>query len=186
MIHSIKYLFIYHRYWEDKENNIVNPQANDDTRKMLDLKDNLLWQRGVDWFADDLCEDLQRKLPSSDSSSNMCIVIIPSSRPRHWSAGLMALAEQLIEDLNLDDARQALLRHTQISKLANGGNRGHSTHYDSITLNNNFEQIIYNKRILLLDDITTTGNSLQACAQILSENGAGDVYPYALGQTHEY
>lgn len=37
--------------------------------------------------------------------------------------------------------------------------------------------------VLLMDDITTTGNSLYACKDILLENGAETVEMFALGKT---
>ena len=39
--------------------------------------------------------------------------------------------------------------------------------------------------VLLLDDVTTTGNSLIACRDILLKNGADDVIMFALGKTKE-
>ncbi len=39
--------------------------------------------------------------------------------------------------------------------------------------------------VILLDDVTTTGNSLIACRDILLKNGADDVIMFALGETKE-
>jgi len=39
--------------------------------------------------------------------------------------------------------------------------------------------------VILLDDVTTTGNSLRACRDILLENGADYVMMFALGKTKE-
>ncbi len=36
--------------------------------------------------------------------------------------------------------------------------------------------------VLLMDDVTTTGNSLYACKQILLERGADSVEMFALGK----
>ncbi len=38
-------------------------------------------------------------------------------------------------------------------------------------------------RVLLIDDVTTSGNSLRACRDILLQNGAKKVYMLALGRT---
>ena len=36
--------------------------------------------------------------------------------------------------------------------------------------------------VLLMDDVTTTGNSLYACKEILLANGASNVEMFALGK----
>ena len=36
--------------------------------------------------------------------------------------------------------------------------------------------------VLLMDDVTTTGNSLYACKMILEQSGAGEVEMFALGK----
>lgn len=36
--------------------------------------------------------------------------------------------------------------------------------------------------VLLMDDVTTTGNSLYACRKILKNRGAGEVEMFALGK----
>ena len=36
--------------------------------------------------------------------------------------------------------------------------------------------------VLLMDDVTTTGNSLYACREILKNRGAGEVEMFALGK----
>ena len=40
-----------------------------------------------------------------------------------------------------------------------------------------------NVRVLLIDDVATSGNSLRACRDILLKNGAKKVYMLALGRT---
>lgn len=41
---------------------------------------------------------------------------------------------------------------------------------------------IDNDIVLLMDDVTTTGNSLYACKEILLQNGAREVEMFALGK----
>ena len=42
-------------------------------------------------------------------------------------------------------------------------------------------------KVLLIDDVATSGNSLRACKDILKKHGAGEVYMLALGRTaNEY
>lgn len=44
-------------------------------------------------------------------------------------------------------------------------------------------ELIQGREVLLLDDVTTSGNSLVACRQLLLEAGAARVKYMALGRT---
>jgi predicted amidophosphoribosyltransferase len=87
----------------------------------------------------------------------------------------------LLARRNRTDATACLIRHTTINKLATGGDRSIEVHLNSIKVQN--PNLIKDKRILLIDDVTTTHNSLFACKQLLLEAGAAQVYCLALGQT---
>jgi predicted amidophosphoribosyltransferase len=45
------------------------------------------------------------------------------------------------------------------------------------------KESIKDKKILLIDDVTTTGSSIKACAEILLQNGAKRVHALCLGLT---
>ncbi len=65
-------------------------------------------------------------------------------------------------------------------KLATGGRRDKDIHLRIIgTLE---EMDITGDVVLLMDDVTTTGNSLIACKEILINNGAKTVEMFALGR----
>ena len=50
----------------------------------------------------------------------------------------------------------------------------------AFTLAEGVEDKIKNKRILILDDIFTTGTTMSKCAAVLKSNGAAEIYALAL------
>lgn len=73
-----------------------------------------------------------------------------------------------------------LQRTKSIDKLAWGGRRDKQIHLETISAVENMD--ITDNIILLMDDVTTTGNSLYACKEILMEKGAKQVEMFALGK----
>lgn len=64
--------------------------------------------------------------------------------------------------------------------MAAGGNRDRQVHMKSITTLKNMD--MSGDIVLLMDDVTTTGNSLYTCREILLQNGARHVEMFALGK----
>lgn len=67
-----------------------------------------------------------------------------------------------------------------IDKLAFGGERNKEIHMQTISTIQDME--IAGDVVLLMDDVTTTGNSLYVCREILLEKGAAEVEMFALGK----
>lgn len=82
------------------------------------------------------------------------------------------------------DATLCLRRVKSIPKLSVGGNRELSIHFESIEVKN--AQLIQNKNVLLLDDVSRSGNSLRAGKELLLKAGASKVKCVALGKTVTY
>lgn len=83
--------------------------------------------------------------------------------------------------LDLKDNKVYFLRRSHsINKLATGGSRNLSVHMQSIDTVEDID--ISADIVLLMDDVTTTGNSLYVCKEILLNRGAANVEMFALGK----
>jgi hypothetical protein len=138
--------------------------------RVLDLKENKAV--GVTYFFDYMRPKLKKP---------QAIAVVPSHDPAKAPGGLQSLAGKLANGCGMIDAAAALIRHTKITKLADGGDRSLNVHLNSIHVPD--AQLIAGRKVLLIDDVMTSGNSLLACRQILLEAGAAEVLSLALGRT---
>ena len=81
------------------------------------------------------------------------------------------------------DATRALRRTKVVKKAAWGGPRSIDEHLNSISVK---KELVKDKRIIVLDDVTTTGNSLQACQKLLHSAGATKVQKVVIAKTVFY
>jgi len=164
------YMDTYHPYRSGE-----NPNWNAFSGKVLDLKNGK--QIGIDHFHDLL---LQKKLYDGDYA----IVTVPPSDPAKFAThGTNLLVNTLFERCiikKIINGHDFLVRHTKVTKSVSG-NRSIEKHLGSIHIND--KKQVNGKTVLLIDDVTTTGNSLTACAQILTEAGCKKVISLALAQT---
>ncbi len=109
------------------------------------------------------------------------IAVVPSHDPASVRSGLHILVSRINKNIGAVDGGDYLIRTKKIEKLATGGNRALSIHLDSMAANNAAR--FKNRRIMLLDDVLTSGNSMVAGRKVLLEAGAGDVTCIALSQT---
>lgn len=187
MVHETRHLISYHKYWINKENREKNPDFTQESGKLLDLKDIRKERQaiGLQFFT----QKIKEFLPSSGfpiDRVRMHVVLVPSSTAGSWNPGMCNLVDRLCRmNGNFIDCKYALKRHTTINKLANGGDRRPSVHLESISLQAKYHDILNKKTIILLDDVTTTGNSLSACGLILMQHDVREIFPLALGRTHE-
>ncbi len=82
------------------------------------------------------------------------------------------------------DATSCLQRYKKVEKKSNGGNRDINVDLNSIKVNNH--HLLKGQTVLLLDDVTTTGNSFLSCETLLEQAGALRVVKLALGKTASY
>lgn len=158
----------YHRYRnkDGSHNNSFDMFSG----RILDLKDKK--ENGIRYFFnqldDELCEGITIcVVPSHEASANN-------------SSGISMLARKLASNNRIDKV-DFLQRVFTVDKLAHGGSRNISVHLDSISVNEDMR--VAGDVVLLVDDVTTSGASLEACKQILLENGASRVAMLALGQS---
>lgn len=163
---GIYYLGDYHPYrLNDERNKAFDAYSG----SILDLKERQ--PRGIDFFHD----RLDRLIPEGT-----ILVTVPSHDPASSESGITILARRLSETGRVD-ATSCLKRITQIEKLTHGGDRSINTHLGSIRVQET--DLFKGKTVVLLDDVTTTGNSLLACKNLLIQAGAREVIPLALGKT---
>jgi hypothetical protein len=103
-------------------------------------------------------------------ADGIVIVTVPSHDPSKPGAGLKKLAAAPAKSGNRVDGSDCLVRTKKIAKLASGGDRSKEIHLESIEVAK--ADLIKGKNVLLLDDVTKTGNSLEACAELLLSSGA--------------
>ncbi|WP_310084182.1 hypothetical protein [Paraburkholderia phenoliruptrix] len=188
IIEPIAHLVHYHAYRIEDEHGdrIVNPKWNGDCKRLLNLKSDS--ERGfpdaVAHFSKKVGEVLAaHHVPPADLQVH--IVVVPSSTAGRWSPGLLKISENLIkQNRNFIDSTRSLVRTKAIDKLSRGGDRSLWTHQQSVGLAEHAATRLARKTVLLLDDVTTSGNSLVACATILQQHaGVARVIPLALGKT---
>ncbi len=158
----------YHKYWLDRERKIKNPLFDVFSGKILDLKEGKT--NAVDYFY---------KLLDYEICDNVAICVVPSSNAEKIETGMTKLGERLALNNRINKVYY-LKRACTIDKLATGGKRSKSVHLNSITTLENMD--VSDNIILLMDDVTTSGNSLYACKEILMDHGAKSVEMFALGK----
>ena len=108
----------------------------------------------------------------------------PSSRKGYGENGAALLCQKIANNLNQINGSSCLERHIEVLFSKYGGDRTQQKHLDSIRVIN--EDLIIGKNVWLLDDITTTGNTLMACKKLLKEAGALEVKCSALCLSQKY
>jgi predicted amidophosphoribosyltransferase len=161
----------YHPYriWNDEGERVVNPKFDNHCRKILDLKERKL--SAVNYFV---------KQIDSHISAGVAIAYVPSHDSEKTQSGVRDVAIAIAANGRID-ATGCLVRHKTVDKLATGGARDSQVHLDSIRVQNKI--LIRGKEVLLLDDVTTSGNSLTACRKILLDAGATTVQMLAFART---
>jgi len=173
------YIRAYHPY---RRYGALNPHFDGWDGRVLDFKDGIAGS--VEWAHDQLAEHFSElELPTV----RLPIVIVPGHLARATNEGCpLANLGSMLAEKHPDKFKarfDGLLRHTDVGKLAHGGDRRVDVHLDSINVRETVKIKIQNRSVLLLDDVTTTGNSLQACRQLLIEAGAKRVGAIVLGKT---
>ena len=142
------------------------------SRRILDVKEGK--PRGVEHFARLLGDDLSE-------IDGFAIAVVPSHDPNSHTSGLRQIAAKLATGKRTD-ASGCLIRTAKINKLAHGGDRNIDIHLQTIRVDN--PEKIRGRHVLLIDDVTKSGNSLRASSRLLYEAGAKFVQCVALGRTY--
>lgn len=171
---EVLYYGIYKRYWLDKANGVRNPDIDSFTYKIMDVKADKV--PALKYFFNLLHRDV---------AQGVTICYVPSSDPANTNTGIRRIAENLCKHNGRIDANSCLERHTKIQSAKMGGERSMEVHYNSLRVVNT--NLVQNRDVLLLDDVTTTNCSLLACKELLIRYGrARSVLCLALGQTEGF
>jgi predicted amidophosphoribosyltransferase len=110
------------------------------------------------------------------------IAVVPGHEAgKPGTSGVRLLARRLAEACGCVDATGCLVRHTTIAKKATGGDRSKCVDLNSIEVRQ--PDLIMGRKVLLLDDVKTSGNSLLACRELLLDAGAAKVVMAAMART---
>lgn len=156
-----------------------NPAVDRNSRFIMDLKDT--GSRNYNSAVAEFVERVTNAIDSmTDPGQRLQIAIVPSSGKGARSQAIEDIINRLNCAAEIEYNPDFLIRTKTIQKLHEGGRREIGVHLDSIIVG---ELPDPNIPILLLDDVTTTGNSMMACEQLLKEAGAGIVVMLAMGKT---
>ena len=113
-----------------------------------------------------------------------CLAVVPPHHNGVDNSGIKILCQEICKRKKLVDITQCLIRERTIEKVSTGGDRSIETHLQSIKIVN--KELIEGKKLLVLDDVSTTGNSLKACQKLLESAAAKSVKGFVLGKTTRY
>jgi predicted amidophosphoribosyltransferase len=148
-----------------------NPNFDEFSRLILDVKDQRL--KAINYFTDQL-----RSILSDTEEYVICV--IPTHAVGTAPSGIRTIAKQLCLS-PLIDGIDVLSRVFEIPKKAISGSRNLQLEIKSLTVRN--ENIIKGRQVLLMDDVTTTGTSLQAGKYLLERAGVALIALLALAKT---
>lgn len=163
--------FGYYRRYRMPDGSI-NPDFRKDiiSGLILDVKEKK--EKGLNYFYQNLQDQIEK---------GIAICVVPSHRSGYTNdSGIAELARRLASDDRIDKI-DFILREKDIAKLSTGGEREYEIQKASIKANP--AMTIEGDVILLVDDVTTSGNSLFASRDLLLENGAERVAMFALGKS---
>lgn len=174
---NIFYLGFYHplyNYYEDCYED--NEYFNEYSQKILELKNSV--HEAIRFFT----KELDRIIDDEE----VVITAVPSSDATCTSSGIVDLSKQLLQcKRNFIDGTSCIKRVKSIPKQSQSSEkRTKKRHKDSIEIQN--QSIIKDRRVIILDDVLTTGNTVKACQELLIETGAKEVKIIVLGKTIRY
>jgi len=166
----------YHACWILGLRNPAFDKSTDG--RLLDFKD------GQDHAVTSETAEFSKSLSQLDLQAGVLLAVIPGHKARDTNAGT-PLA-RVVESLAKGNGRfvssfETLIRCRDIHKLASGGDRSIAVHLNSIRVQQ--PPCVNGQTMVVLDDITTTGNSMDAARQLLASAGAIRVAGIALGRT---
>jgi len=110
------------------------------------------------------------------------VCLVPSTDMNEKWPAIRHVAYQVRKEKKLIMGEHIILRNKTIPKQKIFRN-SIETHLESLSLFTSFKDVIKNQKVILFDDIITTGTSFNACAKLLLEDGAKKIIGIVLGKT---
>jgi predicted amidophosphoribosyltransferase len=121
---------------------------------------------------------------SSLKQSNFYIATVPSSTQGKAHPGFTQLIKLLSAEFRIENPNSNILKRTESKTPAHlGGSRSKTDLLNTMGLSTELSKKISGKSVLLLDDVTTTTNSLKAGIDLLINAKAHVIVAIALGKT---
>ena len=162
----------------------ANPRFDEFSESILCLKDGptaAKYAETLDNFALSVREELAAAHPQVWRS--LAVAVVPSHDPERIDSGIRTLAQSIADEDRMD-ATGSLVRQKKVRKQATGGTRDIDHHLQSIQVENS--ALPSGRIVLVIDDVTTTGNSLLACRKLLTSAGVRSVILCSLSKTVRY
>ena len=165
--------FYHPKYIHERSGSIENDYFNEFSYRILAVKNR-------DYTATLYFRDILLKLIEDEE---IAIATVPAHTPFELNSGIRDLAGYLVKSKkNYIDAVQCLERFKPVAHSSQTrGFRSKQIHLESIRIID--RQSIENKNVILMDDVLTTGSSINACKELLQEAGAKEVKVLCLGKT---
>lgn len=160
----------YHPWGWHKQNGGTRENYDKHSRLILDLKYRR--QQAIKHF---------EKILDGIVAPDVTLSYVPSHDMKKTTSGVWQLVELLCSRQGRVNATDCIVRTETIPKLSKGGYRSIERHLSSLNVGN--VKKISEHAILVIDDVTTSGNSLEACKRLFIEAGAAKVRILALGKT---
>jgi predicted amidophosphoribosyltransferase len=148
---------------------------------LLDLKkeDHPNHKNAIAQFSRELIDFLPQVI---DKKHAVLAGVIPSHEKGQYSKALASILQGAAKKYTNITVQAELVERTKtITKLASGGDRSLATQLASLRVN--ADKMKKGVTVILLDDITTTGNSIKASKLLVQKAGATEVIPVVLGKT---
>ncbi len=149
------------------------------------LSSSIISLKTTPWLPATLKRSLQTTIGQLSINGYHVIVPIPLSKPRHIERGfnqaeLVATAVHHVSKVSIDAFSLQRRTHTTIHRV------GMDRRARELTVQNAFvvrrPKLVADKRVLLVDDVFTSGATASACAKALKKSGAARVDVFTLAR----
>lgn len=174
-IDSILYLHEYFPVRSERHNGISS--------RIIDFKRGEV--TAVSQFSVEMQEALEENCKNNHySTKDTVLCIVPSHKDGIYSYGLTKMAENLISYFDLIDGRRIIKRITLHEQNSAGADRSIQKQLETLCIDDH-DGVLVDKNVLVLDDIVTTGNTIEAVRRLLRNAQASSVSAITIGRTFD-